>query len=136
MDDFSKVQTLDDLIEVGTKSDYALPLIAMKVKEADLTFLDYLSYDKYRNIIEKKCQKYTMTDEEWRTYAYKPDLLSMKLYKTPNLSHLILFLNGGSVYKFCNKTLTILPANQINDFLQSILLHESDRLNKNASDVK
>lgn len=136
MVDFAQIQTLDDLIEAGTKSDYALPLIVMKVKESDLTFLDYLCYDKYKNLIEAKCQTITLSDEEWRTYCYKPDLMSMKLYKTPNLSHLILFLNGGSIYKFRKKTVTLLPANQINDFLQTIILHESDRITRNNTAVK
>lgn len=135
MTDFSDIRTLDDLIKAGTKSDYALPLLAIKVKESDRIFLDYLAYDKYRSLILSKCQTIALTDEEWRKYAYRPDLVSMNIYGTPLLKHLVLFLNGGSAYKFNKKKLTLLPAVEIENLLQNIILHESDRIDKNTADV-
>jgi hypothetical protein len=133
--DVKSIQTLDQLIFYGRNSDYSIHKLAFLVKVDDNVFISSLPYEKYDKLIKSRSQTIELTPEQLHVYAYRPDLMSTVLYGTPLLSHLILYLNGGAAYKFNHKTVTLLPASEVNNILQAVLNHEADRIKRNQADV-
>ena len=72
-----------------------------------------------------------LTDEELNKYKYSPELLSYDLYGTPNLSHLILYINRCPAYSFNRKNIKLIKPNYIETVLQKIIQHEQNNITKN-----
>ena len=72
--------------------------------------------------------------EEYNRFRLNPQLLSTILYNTPNLSHLILYLNRCSEFEFDFKQVRLIPFSVINDLFKRILSHEENNVNKSQND--
>ena len=106
----SKVQTLSDFVRYGYTSSYSIQSISLfyKDKENDIIYLDKLVYQKYDGLIMSMAQNVELTDDEINKYKYSPELLSSDLYGTPNLSHLILYINRCPAYSFKRKNIKLI----------------------------
>lgn len=131
MTDNSKVQTLSDLIRYGYTSAYSIQSLSLFYKDNDIIYLDKLVYQKYDKLIMNMAQNIELTDEEINKYKYSPELLSSDLYGTPNLSHLILYINRCPAYSFKRKNIKLIQPSYIEKIFQKIIEHEQNNLNKN-----
>ena len=128
----SKVQTLSDFVRYGYTSSYSIQSISLfyKDKENDIIYLDKLVYQKYDGLIMSMAQNVGLTDDEINKYKYSPELLSSDLYGTPNLSHLILYINRCPAYSFKRKNIKLIQPSYIEKIFQKIIEHEQSNLNK------
>ncbi len=128
--DNSKVQTLNDFIRYGNTSTYSIPNSSFLRRFEDIVLLDKFAYDKYSKLIFGMSIFATLTDEELNVYKYRPDAISFKLYGTPNLSHLLLYLNRCSEYEFNKKRIRYITLENIQELFNLIMTHETDNMNK------
>ena len=83
-------------------------------------------FDKYYELMKEKSVIIELTDEEYRTYMYKPKLLSLDLYGTTELDFLLLRLNNMvSCIYFNKQTLKVFDKNIVS-LLNEIMVHEHD----------
>jgi hypothetical protein len=129
--DNSNVRTLEDLIQYGQTSEFARSKLSLYHVEDGYVLLDSLVYQKYESVLRSVSVEIELTDQQVQEYKYRPELLSVQLYDTPNLSHLILFLNNCAVYEFFKKKLLLLPPSHVGTTLQDILMKESNNLKNN-----
>ena len=92
-------------------------------------------FDKYYELMKEKTVTIELTDEEYRTYIYKPKLLSLDLYGTTELDFLLLRLNNMvSCIYFNKKTLKVFDKNIIS-LLNEIMVHEQDNFIDNEVSI-
>ena len=131
MPDNSRVQTLSDFIRYGHTSSYSIQAISLFYKDGDIIYLDQPVNQKYDRLVMAMAQVVELTDEELNKYKYSPELLSYDLYGTPNLSHLILYINRCPAYSFNRKNIKLIKPNYIETVLQKIIQHEQNNITKN-----
>ena len=131
MPDNSRVQTLSHFIRYGYTSSYSIQAISLFYKDGDIIYLDQPVYQKYDRLVMAMAQVVELTDEELNKYKYSPELLSYDLYGTPNLSHLILYINRCPAYSFNRKNIKLIKPNYIETVLQKIIQHEQNNITKN-----
>ena len=134
-EDNSKVQTLTDLIRYGQTSTYSVPRSILLSRFEEFVLLDKFIYEKYSNLMFGLSRVIELTNDELNEYKYKPDLLSYRLYGTPNLSHVLLYLNKCSEFEFNKKRVRYIPIDNIQTIFNLIMSHEtgnSSKINKNA----
>lgn len=98
--------------------------------------MDQLSYVKYDNLLMDNSITIDLTTDEYNKYRLNPQALSNTLYGTPNLDHLILYLNRTNEFEFDIKRVRLLNYSSINDILRTILTHEEENINKSISNNK
>lgn len=127
----SKIQTLSDFIRYGYTSSYSIQKLSFFYKDNGITYLDKLVYQKYDSLLMKMSSIVELTDEELSKYQFYPELLSYDLYGTPNLSHLILYLNRCASYEFKRKNIKLIQPSYIDNVFQKIIEHEQKNIDKN-----
>lgn len=131
----SDVQTLDDLIHYGYSSSYSVQILSLFQKEDDIIYFDKFVYQKYDKLIMAMSKIIVLTDEEFLKYRLYPERLSYDLYGTPNLSHLILYINRCADYEFKRKNIRLIPPDYISQIFQKIIEHEQKNLDKNSRSI-
>lgn len=135
MTDNSKVQTLSDFVRYGYTSSYSIQSLSLFYKENDIVYLDKLIYQKYDKLIMGMTTKIVLTDIELMKYQFSPETLSNDLYGTPNLSHLICYINKCPAYLFKRKNIRLISPNYIAQVFQKIIEHEQKNLTNNYKSV-
>lgn len=130
MQDNSNIRTLDDFVRYGNTSTYTVPLSSYIRRFENYVIHDKFAYDKYNKLLFGLSIFANLSDEEVNTYKYRPDALSTKLYGTPNLSHLLLYLNKCSEYEFNKKRIRYITADNIQTIFNLIMANESDDMDK------
>lgn len=131
--DNSKVQTLTDYIRYGKTSSFSIPQVSL-VKNVDgIIFLDELAYSKYDDLLMNNSEIITLTTDEYNRFRLDPQALSSALYGTPNLDHLILYLNRCSEFDFDIKKVRLMKYSNINSILKLILSHEENNIVKSIN---
>ena len=131
MDKNSKVQKLEDLVRYGKTTSFSVYKLAMFYKDNGLVFLDNLIYEKYDRLIMSMCSRVKFSDEEYSLYRMNPDRLSIDLYGTPALAHLILYINRCNVVDFRKRNLQLIAPSHIEVIFQKIIAHEQKNIDKN-----
>jgi hypothetical protein len=131
MSNNSKIQTLNDYIRYGKTSNYTIPNSSSLMTVDNITIMESLVYDKYKKLMFGMSHQRVLTDEEMNKYKYRPELLSYDIYSTPNLSHLLLYLNKCSEEEFNMKIVRIISIENLNQIFSLIMSHESDNIGKN-----
>lgn len=131
MDDNSSVQTLSDFVRYGYTSSYSIQSLSLFYKDNGIVYLDKLIYQKYDQLIMAMTQNVVLSDEEFMKYKFSPEKLSTDLYGTPNLSHLILYVNRCPAYAFKRKNIKLISPNYIKKVFQRIIEHEQKNLTTN-----
>ena len=132
--DNSKVQTLLDYIRYGKTSSFSIPQVSFLRKDNGVVFLDELAYAKYDDLLMNNSEIINLTTNEYNKYRLDPQALSSDLYGTPNLDHLILYLNRCSEFEFDIKQVRLLKYSNINSILKMILSHEENNIIKSIND--
>lgn len=136
MADNSKIQTLDDFIRYGRTSNYTVPTTAYIRRVDDIILHDKFAYEKYHKLIMGMSRFATLSDEELQVYRYRPDLISNYLYGTPNLSHLLLYINQCSEYEFNKKRIRVISLDNIQELFNFIMAHETDFMKKQNKEAE
>ena len=131
--DNSKVQTLLDYIRYGKTSSFSIPQVSFLTKNNGVVFLDELAYAKYDDLLMNNSEVITLTTQEYNKYRLDPQALSYDLYGTPNLDHLILYLNRCGEFDFDTKQVRLMKYSNINSILKLILSHEENNIRKSIS---
>ena len=126
----SKIQTLSDFVRYGRTSSFSIPNVSFLTKDDNIVYLDEVAYAKYHDLIMNNSVMLDLTTSQYNKYRLDPKLLSNEIYGTPNLYHLILYLNNVSEFEFDLKRIRLLNYSSINDVLKLILSHEEDNINK------
>ena len=126
----SKIQTLSDFVRYGRTSSFSIPNVSFLTKNDNIVYLDEVAYAKYHDLIMNNSVMLDLTTSQYNKYRLDPKFLSNELYGTPNLYHLILYLNNVSEFEFDLKRIRLLNYSAINDVLKLILSHEEDNINK------
>ena len=132
----AKVQTLDDFVRYGRTSTYTVPTSSFIRRFDDLIIHDKFPYDKYHKLIMGMSRFAILSDEEINIFKYRPDLISYKLYGTPNLSHLILYLNQCAEYEFDKKRIRLISLENIQELFNLIMANESDKMKKQNKEAE
>lgn len=130
MEDNSKIQTLKDFIRYGSTSTYTIPTSSYIRRFEDLIIHDKMAYEKYNDLIFGMSTVTTLTDDEMNVFKYRPDLFSYKMYGTPNLSHLILYLNKCAEYEFNKKRVRYITLDNIKEIFNLIMANESEGMKR------
>lgn len=131
--DNSKVQTLSDYIRYGKISSFSIPQVSLVKNDGGVVFLDELAYAKYDNLLMNNSEMITLTTEEYNRYRLDPQALSTALYGTPNLDHLILYLNRCNEFEFDIKQVRLMKYSNISSILKMILSHEENNIIKSIN---
>ena len=134
--DNSKVQTLQDYIRYGAASSFSVPNVTLLTQNEDIIYLDQLVYAKYDDLLMNNSDLVDLTTEEYNTYRLNPQALSNALYFTPNLDHLILYLNRVSEFEFDIKRVRLITYSNVVSILKLILAHEEENIKKSKSSLK
>lgn len=132
--------TLEAFLEEGNDIEFdysSLTLYTDSSVEGLKKPLQNLIHD-YREEIEQYIQEASLTSEEIVKYKYNPKRLAYDYYKTPNLYHIILFINeASSIKEFTleNGKVKMIPYTVLKKILSAIIIGEHkciDWYNKKA----
>jgi hypothetical protein len=102
------IKTLDQYINYVNKDFFNLRNVSTIKTFDGIEYLAGISLEKYIPILKQSATLFTFDDTDVQTYSYRPKLLSMYLYETDALYHLILLLNDMTVEKFIPKQIYLL----------------------------
>ena len=130
--DISKEYKITSVISKGLSNDLILDNINEYMDFNGFKIPSHnILYEKYRGIILENCIKITMSEEVFNAYKYRPKYLSLKLYGSTDLWHLLLWINNlTSVTQFNKKTIYVFDPDAI-DIIDSIIAIESDNIKYN-----
>lgn len=131
----SGVQTLVDYIRYGKTTSFSIPNVSFVNRNGPYIFLDQLAYAKYDDLLMANSSLVDLTTEEYNRYRLDPQALSTTLYGTPNLDHLILYMNRCSEFEFDMKQIRLLNYSKIDSVLKIILSHEDNNIQKSIANT-
>ena len=126
------VQTLTDFVRYGNTSTYSVPLTTFLRRVDEFLLLDSFTYEKYHKLLFGLSSFVELTDEELSIYRFKPDFISYRLYGTPNLWYLVLFMNN--LERACNLNMNeriVLPPTSLSILSQIYSTEKEELDNKN-----
>ena len=127
--DMTKEYSLEEIISKGPSNELALDNLFMFVNFEGFTIPQMsILFEKYRGIILDSCIRIKMSDEVLRHYIYRPKYLSLKLYGTTDLWHLILWINDlTSATQFDKSIIYVYDPDKL-DVIERILSMEKNKL--------
>lgn len=126
LDDFISMQVSDDM----TYYNFSILEVIDGVEHLDLNIVE-----EYLDELKDQSVYVVLTDEEYVKYKYNPDLLSYTLYGSVQLDFVILLLNDMYDPKeFTKKTLRLVYASALSEFLSTIYSKEQGWIQQNRSD--
>ena len=97
-----------------------------KESNHEIKFPFYSITNKYKNFLSNIVISFTLTEEEQIYYQYKPKLVSIDLYDTPEFWSDILILNNAiSVTDFCPKVIKVYDPLRLKSILNEIIILEN-----------
>lgn len=128
LNDFVSMRNIDDM----TYYNFSILEVINGVQHLNHNLIeDYLPH------LVNTCEKVTLSDEEYKKYAYNPDLLAYDLYGSVQLDFILLLLNDMIDPKEFNIRTLILPySSALSTFLNDIYSKESGYIQQNRSDNK
>lgn len=139
--DNEDVATIDDTITEGKQiefTDYNMSLLRSLDTEDGRIEYPYTSIlEDYLDELKNMCDKYEMTDEQYRRYKYRPDLFSYDIYGRSDYEFVILLVNGINVEKnFNKKTVNYIDPDNIDTILSYIRNASEEAFNRNRDAYK
>ena len=122
------IQTLSDYIRYEKTSSFSIPQVSLLMKDENIVYLDEVVYAKYHELLMRNSMLVDLTTDEYNRFRLDPQSFSAYIYGTPNLYHLILYLNNVSEFEFDLKRLRLVSTSVINDILKNILIHEDHNM--------
>lgn len=126
LEDFVSMQVSDNM----TYYNFSILEVIDKVEHLSLNLVE-----EYADELKNESVYISLSDEEYKKYKYYPDLLAYDIYGSVQLDFVILILND--VYdrkEFINKTIRLVNASTLNEFLSSVYGKEYGWLQQNRAD--
>lgn len=131
---------IEDQIELGSKEPVSHSVLHMKAKIID-KYEDKIIHcsmplvTKYGDLLNPYIEEVEFDEYEFLKYKYKPRLLSLDIYDTPELWSAILLINNMvSVIDFTKRKIKLFKTN-IMDIFEEMLILEEDNLRDNNDDM-
>ena len=133
--------TIEDTVTEGKQiefTDYNMSLLRSIDTEDGRIEYPYMNIiEDFGTELKNMCIKYTMTDEEYRRYRYRPDLFCHDMYGKSDYEFVLLLVNGINVEKdFNKKTIRYIDPDQIDIVLSFIRNAEEELFNMNRDTYK
>lgn len=127
------IKTLDDIIYKNDRYDINKLTFYTAIEDYGLIIRDTDLFEMYMRVVMQYVQTYSVSDYQMEHYRFRPHLLSLDIYGTPELVWLILSLNDQECpSKFTlKKTIRLVPAEIIGNLYDTIMTRSTDRLNEN-----
>lgn len=125
--------TLSEYIDRGSNDTYTYYNFSAVETEEDMQILiSNILEDDYMSILKQIADTYEMTDEQYNKFKYKPELLSIASYGTPELYFIILIVNDMLDKKeFDRRIIKMVNKDDLMTLLNTIYNAESDYLDEN-----
>lgn len=136
----SKTSSIQDIIDYGKKLDISHSKLHIKSNflddKGDNIIINYTSIlDKYYDLVMKSVITYSMTDDEYIKYVYRPKTLSYDLYNTVELWSAILRINNLFSAAQFNKQVVKVFSTDIFEIINEILILEEKAIKENNKAV-
>ena len=126
LDDFVAMQMSDDM----TYYNFSILEVVNSVEHLNINLVE-----EYSSILKSQALQVELTDEEYKKYKYCPDLLAYDIYGSVQLDFVILILNDiFDPKEFVNKTIRLVPASVLQQFLNEVYGKEYGWIQQNRAD--
>jgi hypothetical protein len=126
LDDFVAMQMSDDM----TYYNFSILEVVNSVEHLNINLVE-----EYSSILKSQALQVELTDEEYKKYKYCPDLLAYDVYGSVQLDFVILILNDiFDPKEFVNKTIRLVPASVLQQFLNEVYGKEYGWIQQNRAD--
>lgn len=127
--DVSDKVTIEDSIEIAIDNSLILDNITTFTRMHGKNIPNSnIMLNKYRTVLLNYTYRYTIPDEEFSKYIYRPKRLSNALYGTPDLWHMLIWINNMmSISDFNRKDIVVFEPSVLMA-LEKILHLERDNL--------
>lgn len=126
LDDFVAMQMSDDM----TYYNFSILEVVNSVEHLNINLVE-----EYSSILKSQALQVELTDEEYKKYKYCPDLLAYDVYGSVQLDFVILILNDiFDPKEFVNKTIKLVPASVLQQFLNEVYGKEYGWIQQNRAD--
>ena len=126
LDDFVAMQMSDDM----TYYNFSILEVVNSVEHLNINLVE-----EYSSILKDQALQVELTDEEYKKYKYCPDLLAYDVYGSVQLDFVILILNDiFDPKEFVNKTIRLVPASVLQQFLNEVYGKEYGWIQQNRAD--
>jgi hypothetical protein len=126
LDDFVAMQMSDDM----TYYNFSILEVVNSVEHLNINLVE-----EYSSILKSQTLQVELTDEEYKKYKYCPDLLAYDVYGSVQLDFVILILNDiFDPKEFVNKTIRLVPASVLQQFLNEVYGKEYGWIQQNRAD--
>ena len=126
LDDFVAMQMSDDM----TYYNFSILEVVNSVEHLNINLVE-----EYSSILKSQALQVELTDEEYKKYKYCPDLLAYDIYGSVQLDFVILILNDiFDPKEFVNKTIKLVPASVLQQFLNEVYGKEYGWIQQNRAD--
>lgn len=130
--------TLQDFISLGEDDEfthYNFSILELIDNNIEVPLKNILEND-YLDELRTLAENVTLSDEEFRQYRYKPQLLSIALYDTPELYFVILAINDMISKKdFCEKTIKLISTDNMLQIINYIYNAEEEYIEDNRISI-
>ena len=136
----SNAGTIEDFIRLGesqsiTHSSLYFKTIIEYNKKEMVIFNHEFILIKYMEYLKPYMEMVELSDNEHIKYKFKPKLLSLDLYETPDLWGALLYINNMiSVVEFTKKKIMVFTKD-ISIAIEEILVMEEDRMNTHNEEL-
>jgi hypothetical protein len=126
LDDFVAMQMSDDM----TYYNFSILEVVNSVEHLNINLVE-----EYSSVLKSQTLQVELTDEEYKKYKYCPDLLAYDIYGSVQLDFVILILNDiFDPKEFVNKTIRLVPASVLQQFLNEVYGKEYGWIQQNRAD--
>jgi hypothetical protein len=126
LDDFVAMQMSDDM----TYYNFSILEVVNSVEHLNINLVE-----EYSSVLKSQTLQVELTDEEYKKYKYCPDLLAYDVYGSVQLDFVILILNDiFDPKEFVNKTIRLVPASVLQQFLNEVYGKEYGWIQQNRAD--
>ena len=138
--DPAKTYKVEDFIDMQENDSFTYATMALYMQSiVDNTIVyssDNVVYG-YLNEIKEKAQEYTISEEEYMKYKFRPKLLAYNIYGYTELYFIILAINDMcNIKDFKKKKIKLLYKTDLSDLLNAIYSAEKNRLTLNRNSIK
>ena len=131
-----KTYTLDDFISCQGSDDITYYNFSILEKYGGVEHLDHNLVEDYLPELMKLCVEVTLSDDEYRMYRRKPDLLAFTAYGSTQLDAFVLMMNDMVDPKdFINKKLKLPMKSDLVSFFSALYSAETGYIDFNRSIV-
>lgn len=129
----AEIKTLDDIINRNDRYDINKITFFTQTEDKTLIIPDKNMFDIYMRYIRPYVGTFKVSEAERQYYRFKPYLLSLDVYGTPNLGWMVMMLNDRECASkfYLKQTVRLIPVEYLNNVYDTIVTKSSAQLQAN-----